>query len=105
MNYELQGIYELGIMHQDVLAAAFSLSAMQVLGTPASQLSTKLLEDPHLVVKYVAFLLARQVGANTMTKHLTHIKKVLVWRASLGGAEEQATTMQALLEWVEVLHR
>jgi hypothetical protein len=39
----------------------------------------------HLVVKYVAFLLARQVGANTMTKHLTHIKKVLVWRASLGG--------------------
>jgi hypothetical protein len=70
-------------MHQDVLAAAFSLSAMQVLGTPASQLSTKLLEDPHFVVIWIrdpeasAGLFATLVSDCVAARHSGRLK--ILW--------------------------
>jgi hypothetical protein len=72
---------------------------------PTSELSTKVMEDPHKIASFVAFLVAREVVSSTITKHLTHIKKVLVWRSSLGGRVEDLTRLQHVIEWVDILHK
>lgn len=85
--------------------ACFARPCVQVLGTEASKLSTKLLEDPHMVVKFVAFLVARGVVATTLAKHVSHIRKVLVWRGSLGISMQDHSHITAVIQWVDVLHK
>lgn len=77
----------------------------QVMGEPTSKLSVKLMEDPHNLARYAAFLVARQVKASTLAGHVTTIKKVLTWWASRGAEERQYIKLQAVIKWVEVFSR
>jgi hypothetical protein len=68
-------------------------------------MSTQLLENPHKIAAFVAFLVARGVVSTTITKHITHIKKVLVWRASLGGPLPAVSLLKEVMEWVDIMHK
>lgn len=63
------------------------------------------MEDPHMVAKFVAFLVARGIVSSTMVKHVGNIRKVLVWRAGLGVTADEHNHLQALLYWVDVLNK
>jgi hypothetical protein len=78
---------------------------MQLKGVPASQLTTKLLEDPHHVASFASFLVARGVAVSTLVKHINTIRKVLVWRQSLAKEAAQAAKLLAVIGWVDVLQR
>lgn len=87
------------------LVCVHVLCALQVMGTPSSQLSTGLLEDPHNVARYAAFLVARQVANTTLSNRVSEIRKVLAWRASAAETVSQQQRLQAVLKWVDFLHR
>ena len=76
----------------------------QVHGIPSSELSTKLMEDPEGIASFAAFLVARDVNADTLTKHVSAIRKVLTWRASRGGmTAAQHHLLTAVINWVATL--
>jgi len=79
--------------------------ALQLKGVPASRLSTKLLEDPHNVAAYASFLVARKVVSTTLVRHVAAIRKVLAWRASLGGSSRAHAVLQEVLKWTDKLQR
>lgn len=74
-------------------------------GTTSSNLSTQLLEDPHHVASFASFLVARKVVSSTLIKHLSTIRKVLVWRQSQATDAAVAIRLQAVLTWLEVLQK
>lgn len=76
-----------------------------MLGIKSSDLSTKLMEDPHNLVAYAAFMIARKVVNTTLSKHVVTIKKVLVWRASMEKDASQHTRLQAVMDWVDIFHK
>lgn len=82
-----------------------SCCTFQLKGVPGSQLTTKLLEDPHHVAGFAAFLVARGVAASTLVKHICTIRKVLVWRQSLAKDAAQAAKLLAVIRWVDVLQK
>jgi hypothetical protein len=61
------------------------------------------MEDPHQVVAYAAFLVARGVVAGTLSKHLSTLRKVLAWRASHTTDPTAHNKLQAVIAWVDVL--
>lgn len=79
--------------------------ALQVMGLPSTELSTKVMEDPHKIAAFVAFLVARGVVSSTVSKHITHIKKILAWRASLGGSVASASLLTDVMDWLDILHK
>ena len=78
---------------------------MQVMGTPSTQASTVLMEDPHNVAKFCSFLVARGVVSTTLAKHISAIRKVLAWRSSLAQPTSRHARLQAVIRWVDVLHK
>lgn len=74
---------------------------LQIKGAPKAQLSTKLIEDPHNVVSYAGFLVARGVNQTTLRGHMANIHKVLVWRTSLGGAAHHIQQLERVDGWWE----
>lgn len=78
---------------------------LQLKATPASQLSTRLMEDPHSVAAYAAFLVARKVVSSTLVRHVAAIKKVLAWRSTLGGTQHAHARLEAVIKWTDALQR
>lgn len=63
------------------------------------------MEDPHNIAAFGAFLVAREVVSTTLSKHMTSIRKVLVWRASLPMDVDHRAKLQAAIAWLDVLHK
>jgi hypothetical protein len=74
------------------------------MGAKVSELSTKLMEEPTNIANFMSFLQARGVANTTVEKHITQIRKVLVWRSSLGVPAAQHTHLQEVIGWVDILH-
>lgn len=77
---------------------------LQYNAVPVSQLSSKLMEDPHKVAKYCTFLKDRGTVSTTISKQLTSIRKVLAWRASVGGEASHHRELQEVIKWVDLFH-
>lgn len=74
------------------------------MGAAVSALSTKLMEDPNNIANFMSFLQARGVASPTIDKHITNVRKVLVWRSSLGGPAAEHARLQEVIGWVDILH-
>jgi hypothetical protein len=79
--------------------------AFKHMGIPSSQVSVALVEDPHMVVRFVSFSIARGVVAGTVIKHISNIRKALAWRASRGGDIVTSNHRQAVAAWLDVVQR
>lgn len=77
---------------------------LQVMGARVSELSTKLMEEPTNIANFMSFLQARGVTTLTVDKHITQIRKVLVWRSTLGASAAQHARLQEVIGWVDILH-
>lgn len=75
------------------------------MGVPASRLSTGLLEDPHNIAAFVAFLVARQVQSTTIVGHVGALRRVVCWRASKGMSDAAYGRLQAVIKWIDTLQR
>jgi len=76
---------------------------MQHKGTPASRLSTILVEDPHNAAAYASFLVARDVNSNTLAHQIKSLRKVVSWRASKGASVAEYSRLQAVTQWFDKL--
>lgn len=78
---------------------------LQLKATPSHRLSTALVEDPHNIAEYCSFLVARAVVTSTLSKHVTGLRKLVAWRASLGQEATNHARLQAVLQWIDTLHK
>lgn len=56
------------------------------------------------MAKYCTFLKDRGTVSTTISKQLTSIRKVLAWRASVGGEASHHRELQEVIKWVDLFH-
>lgn len=78
---------------------------MQLKGVPTNTLSCCLAEEPNNIAAYGSFLVARGVVSSTLGKHISALRKLVAWRCSQGQLAVHHAKLQAVLTWMDALHK